>query len=398
MSQICHSYDVDSLIGKTRLEARPYQRRIVKKAMDMFGGHYRNGAGELINPAKSVMVESPTGSGKTSMALVTAKAIQEQTNCHIAWVSMRSNLRKQAAAENAPPSDINPDGKDIGAKIEFLSMFTREIPDYMLPQHRSVPLLFIHDEAQHDAAASAAHLHNEFRPDWVLGLSATPYRSDLVKLPFEMVIKDAGIHELIQGGYLSEYDTYTIPDWEPETVADFFAMDPQRWGSSLMFFKDLDLCRRALHRLNQHHGFNFDLVTGSTDREEQIDALRHGEVDGLINCAVLTEGFNFPDLKTVWVRDSGKGPTIQMGGRIFRKSKLARYKQVVQSKLTRWPMIKTASPHQQWVWSDVDWRTLTINPRIEATADETREVMAGVKDDIPRFLKDRMGKKKKLKF
>lgn len=337
-------------------------------------------------------------SGKTVMALTIAKSVQEQTGAIVAWVSMRKNLLKQAGYENLPPSPENPSGKAIGAHVEFLSMFTREIPDYTLPEKRgSRPLLFIHDEAQHDAAASAAHLHNEFKPDWVLGLSATPYRSDLVKLPFEKVVKDAGIHELIQGGYLSEYDHYGITDWDPDTVADFWHSNPERWGPSLIFFQDLDRCRRCLSRLNSY-GHRFDLVTGQTDREEQIDQLRAGELDGLINCAVLTEGFNFPDLKTVWVRDSGKGCTIQMGGRVFRKSALNRFKQVVQSKETRWPMQKTATPHQQFVWQGDDWRTLTVNPRIEATADDTRQALANMQDEVPRYLKDRMGKKRRNRF
>lgn len=397
--QISHSYDVDALVRRTRLEARPYQKRIVTKALNMFGGHYKNGAGENIGEVDSVMIESPTGSGKTPMALLTLKAIQEETDADIVWVSMRRNLLRQAACENADPSPGNPDGKGINARICFMSMFTREVPEELLPGRRTRPLIVMHDEAQHDVASSAQHLHNELKPEKVLGASATPYRTDSVKLPFEMVIRDAGIHELIQGNYLSEYHQYCINDWDPITVADMYAMDPERWGSSLMFFNDLTRCRACLDRLNGHYGLRFDLVTGNSDREDQIEALRQNELDGLINCAVLTEGFNFPDLKTVWVRDSGKGCTIQMGGRIFRKSRLHQYKQVVQSKQTDHPMPRTATPRMEFVWQSNSWRSLKSNPMIDQQADETVSALAGLEDEVPQFIKDRLsGKRRSKKF
>ena len=43
-----------------------------------------------------------------------------------------------------------------------------------------------------------------------VGLSATPFRADKVKLCFDSVIKDAGIHGLIQDGYLAQYHHYTL--------------------------------------------------------------------------------------------------------------------------------------------------------------------------------------------
>ena len=57
---------------------------------------------------------------------------------------------------------------------------------------------------------------------------------------------------------------------------------------------------------------------------------------------VLTEGFDDPSLRTVWVRPSGKGPTIQMAGRVLRKFGDT-VKQVVQCRQTRHPFVKTAT-------------------------------------------------------
>ena len=51
---------------------------------------------------------------------------------------------------------------------------------------------------------------------------------------------------------------------------------------------------------------------------------------------VLTEGFDDPTLQTVWVRPSGRGPTIQMAGRVLRKCG-DMVKQIVQCRETRHP-------------------------------------------------------------
>lgn len=63
---------------------RPYQQRLVDKAVAMFLGHSRNGAGELEAAARSVMIESPTGSGKTVIGLHIAKAIGMASSCRTA--------------------------------------------------------------------------------------------------------------------------------------------------------------------------------------------------------------------------------------------------------------------------------------------------------------------------
>ncbi|MFN9976016.1 MAG: helicase, partial [Phycisphaerae bacterium] len=45
----------------------------------MFQGTFRNGAGALEPASRSVLVESPTGSGKTTMGLLIARNLQLQT-------------------------------------------------------------------------------------------------------------------------------------------------------------------------------------------------------------------------------------------------------------------------------------------------------------------------------
>jgi superfamily II DNA or RNA helicase len=350
---------LDELIRRTRVEPRPYQARIVGRTVGAFTD----------KGLRSVLIESPTGSGKTVMGLLIAKALQERFGLRVGWVAMRRYLLAQAAAENR--------ARGIGVDATFLSMFDKDPPS-------GLDLLVV-DEAQHDAAASMAHLHNVVKPRFILGLSATPFRADRVKLCFDTVVKDAGIATLIRDGYLSRYRHYTLPDFRPATVAEFIARDPARWGQSVCYFHTLPRCEEAA-RLLRAAGVRCEIVTGSSDRDEQLDRFRAGEVDVLLNCMVLAEGFDYPALKTVFCRPSGRALTIQMAGRVLRQHPELPVKQVVQCPKTRWPFGRTAAPDVQYVWSGGEWRTLTVNPDLERINVRTLQALARTEVKLPAFL------------
>ena len=88
------------VLSDALIEARPYQRRIVSTAVEMLSGSWQRRDGEILSAASSVLIESPTGSGKTVMGLAVAAAIQQATGCRIGWVAMRRNLLTQARSEN----------------------------------------------------------------------------------------------------------------------------------------------------------------------------------------------------------------------------------------------------------------------------------------------------------
>lgn len=359
---------LSGLLDDTAVEPRSYQLRILSKAIHMFGGTYRDRAGRPEPSAHSVMIESPTGSGKTVMGLAVARRMQREFGYTVGWVAMRRNLLAQAQEEN----------RRWGFNVDLvtLSMFDKHPP--------AVDMLVV-DEAQHDAAMSMANLHCAMRPKRVLGLTATPFRTDRIKLCFDKVIRDAGIHQLIQDGYLSRYHHYTIPDYTPSTVANFLVRDPERWGKSLVFFHRRDQCDACCEILRAA-GIPSEVVTASTDRDRQLADFAAGRVQVLINMLILTEGFDCPSLKTVFCRPSGRGCTIQMGGRVFRKHPEMPWKQIVQCKNTRHPFIKTATADEQYVWTDDQWRSLSVNRAINAVSDRTRQMLARTKVTLPRVV------------
>ncbi len=350
---------VDELIQGTQVEPRPYQGRIVTKALDLF----------LNKNLRSILIESPTGSGKTVMGLLIAQGLQQVLGIKVGWVAMRRNLLTQAAEEVA----------ERGLKLDasFISMFEKEPP-------RNLDLLVV-DEAQHDAASSMAHLHSLIQPRFILGLSATPFRADKVKLCFDTVIRDAGIQQLIQEGYLSQYHHFTIPNFAPKTIAEFYCREPERWGKTIFYFHTLTQCLE-LQNLLAAKEIRSEVVTGSSDREAQIDRFREGKVDALINCVVLAEGFDFPALQTVFCRPSTKSITVQMCGRAFRKHPDVPIKQVVQCQQTRWPFMRTASAELHFVWSNAGWKTLQANPLIQQIGLTTLRALAKNEVALPEFL------------
>jgi superfamily II DNA or RNA helicase len=334
----------------------------------------------------------------------------EYPDLMVGWVAMRRDLLRQAAKAN----------RDLGLNIpdmQFTSMFDKNPEALVKANQDGRPVLMVVDEAQHDAANSMAHLHNIIEPRFILGLTATPFRTDRVKLCFDKVVKDAGIHSLIQDGYLARYHHFSIPKWDVETVADHYCSGPERWGRSIFYFLTKEECRQLRDVLMARGHFeryrravrdNDDLgmktldpiVDGGSDRERQLEAYLNGDTDKLINCMVLTEGFDDPSLQTVWVRDSGKGTTMQMAGRVFRQFPSLAFKQVVQSKNTPWPMIRTAMPDQQYLWQTDEWRSLTVNPHLQEINNRARMAIAQTEVTMPKFVTDRAksGRARRVRF
>jgi superfamily II DNA or RNA helicase len=351
--------DIASLIAGTAVQPRPYQERIVARAVELF----------TTQGVRSVLIDSPTGSGKTIMALLTGRALQEQLGVRVGWVAMRRFLLAQAREEN--------DSKKIGLDVAFISMFDKEPP-------ANLDLLIV-DEAQHDAAQSMAHLHQRIQPRFILGLSATPFRADRVKLCFDTVLKDAGIQALIQDGYLSPYHHYTLPRYDPETVVNFYVRERERWGKSLFYFHTLEQCGMA-DSLLRASGVRSEVVSGDSDREAQLAGFRAGAIEVLVNCLMLGEGFDSPELRTVFCRPSCKGVTIQMAGRVLRQHPDLPYKQIVQCGRTRWPFPRTATPALQYAWTAGEWRTLQANPLISQIAGRALQALARTNVTLPAFL------------
>jgi len=109
---------------------------------------------------------------------------------------------------------------------------------------------------------------------------------------------------------------------------------------------------------------------------------------------ILTEGFDSPSLKTVFVRDSQRGPTIQMCGRVFRIHPDIKFKQIVQSKMTHWPIQRTATPERAFVWmpDEKEWRSYAQSEAIEKVSMRVCFTLAQTMTDMPDYIKKKQAK------
>lgn len=354
-------------------ETRDYQVRLVDKTVDL----YHHGF-------KSVLINSPTGSGKSYMGLKIVKLLQDEYNVGAAWVAMRRNLLKQIQGENRK--------LNVGAEVVPLSMFNRNPPT--VDQYGRPIKIVVLDESQHDPAGSMANIYNIVRPQWILGMTATPFRTDRMRLSFDKIIRDIGIHQLIELGYLSQYKQFTIPTWSVDEVVNCYLREPERWGKSVFYWFTQDDARECTERLCAG-GVRAELVTGQTDRDSQLERFEKGETTCLVNMQILTEGFDSPSLKTVFVRDSQRGPTIQMCGRVFRKYPGIDFKQIVQSKMTHWPIQRTAKPAHAAVWlpEEREWRSYAQSKAIEKVSMRVCITLAHTQTSMPDYIVKKMEKR-----
>lgn len=348
------------------IETRDYQQRIIQRALQAIEEGHRY-----------ILIESPTGSGKSIMGHLIAQELHRKYGWQSGWTAMRRHLLAQAQEMNQQMLGFE--------AIRYFSTFDANPPT-------GIDVL-IDDESQHSASETATALYNKLKPKVVIGLSATPFRTDRMKLCFSRTIRDAGIRALIDAGWLAKYHQYSFDaEWTPQNVAQVYLRDPQRWGKSVMFFYTLRQCFECAQILSRS-GIPCDVVYGESDQEAQLERFRRGELAVLINVIVLTEGMDCPDLRTVFVRPGSKGPTMQMTGRALRKHPDKPFAQVVQNHRTRWPFTKIASAEQKFSWEKDHWHSrVAVTEKITHATSNTLLAIASLTITLPPKLQRRKTK------
>lgn len=177
-----------------------YQEDMVKRVREAFRHH------------DSVMVQMPTGTGKTH---VLAAIVEMYLKKYVWVVAHRRELVSQikdTLARLFPDLDSE---KIQVTSIQWLSRHYREI--------KEKPSLIVIDEAHHALAETYAEVMNTYPKAKKLGLTATPYRmngkgfTDL----FEMLLCSWNMERFIAEGRLSLYDYYSIkPDSADQLLID----------------------------------------------------------------------------------------------------------------------------------------------------------------------------------
>ena len=312
-------------------ETRPYQQEAVAACL----------AGFMEKRCASVMLESPVGSGKTYMALETIHLLQKLLgrSLRVDWVAPRRHLLQQVMEANM---DLH---RDV---VRPVSLFEKTPPEADL---------VVLDEAHHEATQSCVLLYEKMKAAFVLGLSATPLRTDRMKLSFQETVTTCSIDRLIREGYLSPFHSYMLPHYGPQIVGECYLNSPERWGKSLVFFHTVMECCQFQKVLAQA-GVLCEVVTAESDKDRQLEDFVAGKVRVVANVSMLTEGFDQPDVETIFARDASRLPTIQMCGRGLRKADGKGFCNIVQSAKTSYLFEKVTPAQRRFKLMNGQWMAL----------------------------------------
>ena len=190
------------LFGMTmkKIKLFDYQEDMVKRVLETFRYH------------DSVMVQMPTGTGKTHVLAAIVGLFLKKNVCIVAHRRELVSQIKDTLARFFPALDS---AKIQVTSIQWLSRHYREI--------KEKPSLIVIDEAHHALAETYAEVMNAYPKAKKLGLTATPYRmngkgfTDL----FDMLLSSWNMERFIAEGRLSLYDYYSIkPDCAAQLLID----------------------------------------------------------------------------------------------------------------------------------------------------------------------------------
>lgn len=321
---------------------RPYQANAVQAVSDEFQkGH------------KHTLLVLPTGTGKT---IVFAKVVELHVNGgkRALILAHRSELLGQAseklklacgldtALEKAESTSVGTGEAVTVASVQTLSQekrLTRFPHDYFD--------LIVVDEAHHCMSDTYQTILRYFDTAKVLGVTATPDRSDQKKLSefFDSKAYEYSLREAVKDGYLCPVKAQMIPlelnikdvgisngDYAVGEIGS--AIEPYlnqivlemlnycKGRKTVVFLPLIDTSRKFCELLNLH-GFRAAEVNGkSKDREEILKDFENGEYDVLCNSMLLTEGWDCPAVDCIIVLRPTKVRSLyqQMVGRGMRLS------------------------------------------------------------------------------
>lgn len=210
--------------------------------------------------------------------------------------------------------------------------------------------LIITDECHHAAAPSYGRVYDAFPDALNLGVTATMARGDQLGLGdvWEEVVYSRSVLWMMSKGYLSPVRAVQVQlgNFDPASVkrsgGDFQAADlgramteaeadkaiPRAYRAhangrpGIVFTPTVATAQAVADEMNAA-GITTAVVSGETPKEERhriYDDFRHGRVQVLSNCMVLTEGFDAPWAEVaVIARPTQSAPLyIQMVGRVLR--------------------------------------------------------------------------------
>ncbi len=330
-----------------------------------------NDASDALDKHGNTLVVAPTGAGKTIMlSALVGKRHKGSQNVLVLQhrdelVSQNSN-KFHLVNPSLRTSEVNAAQKDWSGDAVF-AMVQTLCREKNLDNMPKVDLIVV-DEAHHTVADTYQRIINAAKKAnegvQIVGFTATPNRGDKKGLRdvFTNCSHQIEISTLIREGFLVPPKTYVIDVGVQEelrqvrkTASDFDMTDVEKimnrhainkrvveeWTEKASDRKTIVFCSTIIHAENVceefvKQGVVARVVTGDTPkiiRKKILDDLATGNVQVVVNVAVLTEGFDSPPVSCIVLTRpcSYKATMVQMIGRGLRTVNQDEFPGIVKS-------------------------------------------------------------------
>lgn len=334
---------------------RPYQKQM------------KNEVYSLWDKMDNLMIQMPTGTGKTIVFTSVVRDIQRWCKVHspeskILIVAHRKELITQASgklkdiAHGIIMSGVK---QELHHMVQVASIQTfMSCRNYDTMRHYSFDFIII-DEAHHCIASGYQKLWEMYPHSKKLGVTATPWRMNHCgfRSLFSEIVLSKPIEWFVNEHYLSNYDYISIRrnSETQKTVnsIDRYGVDGDYLEAELSNVFDCDHIRAELYKsykkfaegkkgiiyaidrrhaaniqdLYASHGVSIRMIDGTTPADERqsiIDDFKAGIVSVIVNVNIFSEGFDCPDIEfiqlarptrslTMYLQQVGRGLRISEG-------------------------------------------------------------------------------------
>lgn len=320
-----------------------YQQEMLENITEVFSAAVfdsvlYNEKGKRVNVGSSVMVQMPTGTGKTYVMAAVVKWFLDTYSKGEVWlIAHRKELVEQMeqtldrfALEYGEKDEVLEE--KVRIRVLSIQWLTRNIGD--LEKNGFKPGMIIVDEAHHSLATSYQDMFIRNPKALKIGMTATPCRMKQASFRtlFSRLITSPSIKDFILHGYLAPCNYVVIG--EKSTEQQIVNLLTDRSGDGDYSVKEMDeklnvtdVIRRLynsvvkyaygkkgiVYAINIDHAkaiaeyYNalgikavaLDSKTAAKTRKKAVEAFREGELDCLVNVNLFDEGFDCPDVEYI---------------------------------------------------------------------------------------------------
>ena len=364
---------------------------------------------------QSVMAQMPTGTGKTYLLTAVIDSFVSNNPMEKVWIvahrrelvsQIDETVRKFHSYSASNTSSLLSSVKAMS--IQWLMRHYDEIEEE--------PGMIVIDEAHHALAKTYKEMWERFPKAKFLGLTATPCRlngksfTDL----FDVLVQSWDVPEFISKGRLATYDFVSIKsdgmtqrlidslqkrgadgDYQNKEMDMLLNKKPsiERLYRSLEEFgKDRKGIVYAINishaqkitKLYQENGVKaiaIDSKTPATERQQDIEAFKKGDIQVLVNVDIFSEGFDCPDVEFVQLARPtlSLAKYLQMVGRGLRVAK-GKKSCVIIDNVGLYRVF--GLPSQVWNWNAMFEGKLKVGKKKETPKDREFFLMNEKQDDI----------------